>query len=114
MLRKKRLAGSSKYLRNRCQVCKNVVETGTFQSFVNKKADKINHRFTCRDKCLVYLISCKVCERQYTCQTVDEFRYRWNNYKNNNRESLRGGVNISKLSFCTFPKSRPQQFPRRY
>ena len=90
MLRKKRLAGSSKYLRNRCQVGKNVVETGTFQSFVNKKADKINHRFTCRDKCLVYLISCKVCERQYTCQTVDEFRYRWNNYKNNNRESLRG------------------------
>ena len=68
-----------------------IVQTGTFQSFVNKKANKINHRFTCRDKSLVYLLSCKVCERIYTDQTVDEFRYRWNNYKNNNRESLRGG-----------------------
>ena len=48
------------------------------------------HRFTCSDICLVYLLSCKVCGRQYTGQTVDEFRYRWNNYKDNNRKSLRG------------------------
>ena len=68
-----------------------IVQTGTFQSFVNKKANKINHRFTCRYKRLVYLVSCKVCEWQYTDQTVDEFRYRWNNYKNNIRESLWGG-----------------------
>ena len=85
-----RLVGSRKCLRNRCQVCKNVVETDIFQSFVDKKVYKINHRFTCSDKCLVYLLSCKVCGRQYTGQTVDEFRYRWNNYKDNNRKSLRG------------------------
>ena len=84
-----RLVGSRKCLRNRCQVCKNVVETDIFQSFVDKKVYKINHRFTCSDKCLVYLLSCKVCGRQYTGQTVDEFRYRWNNYKDNNRKSLR-------------------------
>ena len=48
------------------------------------------HRFTCSDICLVYLLSRKVCGRQYTGQTVDEFRYRWNNYKDNNRKSLRG------------------------
>ena len=85
-----RLLGSRKCLRNRCQVCKNVVETDIFQSFVDKKVYKINHRFTCSDKCLVYLLSCKVCGRQYTGQTVDEFRYRWNNYKDNNRKSLKG------------------------
>ena len=85
-----RLVGSRKCLRNRCQVCKNVVETDIFQSFVDKKVYKINHRFTCSDKCLVYLLSCKVCGRQYTGQTVDEFRYRWNNYKDNNRKSLKG------------------------
>ena len=86
-----RLVGSRKCLRNRCQVCKNVVETDTFQSFVDKKVYKIKHRFTCRDKCLVHLLSsCKVCERQYTGQTVDEFRYRWSNYKDNNGKSLRG------------------------
>ena len=27
---------------------------------------------------------------QYNGQTNDEFRYRWNNYKDNNRKSLRG------------------------
>ena len=57
-----RLVGSRKCFRNRCQVCKNVVETDTFQSFVDKKVYKINHRFTCSDKCLVYLLSCKVCD----------------------------------------------------
>ena len=73
-----RFVGSRKCLGNRCQVCRNV------------KPDTFNHRFTCSDTCLVYLLSCKVCGRQYTGQTVDEFRYRWNNYKDNNRKSLRG------------------------
>ena len=50
-----RLVGSRKCLRNRCQVCKNVVEADPFQSFVDKKVYKMNHRFTCLDKCLVYL-----------------------------------------------------------
>ena len=63
-----RLVGSRKCLRNRCQVCKNVVETGAFQSFVDKKLYKINHRFTCSDKCLVYLLSFNVCGGQYTGQ----------------------------------------------
>ena len=57
---------------------------------MDKKVYKISHRFTCSDKCLVYLLSCKVCGWQYTGQTVDEFRYRWNNYKDNSRKSLRG------------------------
>ena len=85
-----RLVGSRKCNKNCCQVCKNVIETETFQSFVDKKIYKINHRFTCSDKCLVYLLSCKVCGMQYNGQTNDEFRYRWNNYKDNNRKNLRG------------------------
>ena len=97
-----RLVGSRKCLRNRCQVCKNVVETDIFQSFVDKKVYKINHRFTCSDKCLVYLLSCKVCGRQYTGQTVDEFRYRWNNYKDNNRKSLRGNEHKQAGFFAHF------------
>ena len=81
----KRPVGSRKCNKNRCQVCENVI-----QPFVDKKVYKINHRFTCSDKCLVYLLSCKVCGMQYNGQTNDEFRYRWNNYKDNNRKSLRG------------------------
>ena len=32
---------------------------------------------------VVYLLTCNVCLTQYVGQTVEEFRYRWNNYKNN-------------------------------
>ena len=41
-------------------------------------------------KCLVYLLSCKVCGMQYNNQTNDEFRYRENHYRDNNRKSVRG------------------------
>ena len=83
------LLGSGKFLRNLCQVCKNVAETDTFQSFVDKKVHKNNHRFTYSDKCLVHLLSCNVFQRQYNGRTVNESRYRWDNYKNNNRKSLK-------------------------
>ena len=88
--------GSKKCLRNRCQVFEKVVETDTFQSIVDKKVYKINQRFTCSEKCSVYLLSCNVCARQYTAGTLDEFRYRWNNYRDNNKKR-----------FCSFPKFRP-------
>ena len=39
---------------------------------------------------MVYLLSFKVCGMQYNGQTNDEFRYRWNNYKDNDRKRLRG------------------------
>ena len=84
-----RLVGSRKCSKYRCQVCKNVTETEIFQSFIDKKIYKTSHRFTCSDKCLVYVLSCKVCGMQYNGQTNDEFRYRCNNYKDNNRKSLR-------------------------
>ena len=57
----------------------------TFTSTVTKKPYKINHKFVCSDKCLIYLLTCKKCLIQYVTKTVDEFRYRWNNYKNNSK-----------------------------
>ena len=39
---------------------------------------------------LVYLLTCSCCKKQYVGQTVDEFRFRWNNYKNNGRKHQRG------------------------
>ena len=61
-----RLFGSRKCSKNRCQVRKNAIETETFQSFVDKKVYKINHRFACSDECLVYLLSCKICGMKLT------------------------------------------------
>ena len=51
---------------------------------------KINHQFNCGDKCLIYLLTCKTCLKQYVGQTVDEFQYRCNNYKRNDKKYLRG------------------------
>ena len=36
------------------------------------------------------LLSCKVCGLQYVGSTTDKFRFRWNNYKENDRKALRG------------------------
>ena len=61
-----------------------------WQISIVDKVCKINHRFTCRDKCLFCLLSCKVCNMQHNSQTNYGFRYRWNSYRENNRKSLRG------------------------
>ena len=42
------------------------------------------------DKCLVYLLTCNCCKKQYVGQTVDKFRFRWNNYKSNWRKHQHG------------------------
>ena len=33
----------------------------------------------------MYLGTCKICTKQYTGQTTDSFRSRWNNYKSKSR-----------------------------
>ena len=77
-----RTVGSSKCNSPRCLTCKNVQECDTFTSHVTKEASKINHHFHCNSKCLVYLLSCKVCGKQYVGSTTDKFRFQWNSYKN--------------------------------
>ena len=85
-----RNTGSCKCKGNRCQVCLNVSETETFTSTVTHTSYKINHSFDCNDKCLIYLLTCKTCLKQYVGSTTDCFRYRWNNYKCNDRKYARG------------------------
>ena len=85
-----RSVGSFKCRNRRCQVCDNVTETTTFKSSVTSNEYKINHSFNCNEKCLIYLLTCKTCKKQYVGKTCDSFRFRWNNYKDNNRKFLRG------------------------
>ena len=58
-------------------------ETGTFTSTTTRETYKINHQPNCNNKCVVHLITCKVCLKQYVGQTIEEFRLRWKNYKSN-------------------------------
>ena len=78
-----RTKGSFKCGSKRCEVCLNVNETSTFDSTVTGETYIINHKFNCNDKCLVYLLTSNCCIKQYMGQTVDKFRFRWNNYKSN-------------------------------
>ena len=85
-----RKVGSCKCKGKSCEVCKNVLETDTFTCSNDQTTYKINHKFDCNEKCLVYLITCNKCLKQYVGQTVDMFRSRWNNYKDNSRKFDRG------------------------
>ena len=71
----KRTAGSYKCNTPRCQVGKNVKECYEFSSHVTKETFKINHYFDYNSKCLIYLMSCKVCGKQYVGSTTERFRF---------------------------------------
>ena len=81
-----RKIGSKKCAKNRCEVCDYVTDTETFTSTVTGESLKINHQLNCDDRCIIYLLTCKQCQNQYTGETTDDFRYRWNNYKSNSRK----------------------------
>ena len=87
----KRKVGSFECKGKRCQTGLNENETDSFGSSVTKEEYKINHCFDCNEKCLIYLLTCKVYLKQYVGQTVEEFRLRSNNYKSNNRKHQRLG-----------------------
>ena len=79
---------SRKCSKKRCEVCENVHNSDTFRSSVTSETFKINHRLTCNDKCLVYLFTCS---KQYSRETIDQFRLKYNSYKSNDRKFKRGG-----------------------
>ena len=85
-----RKVGSAKCNGKCCQVCLNINETDTFESFQTKQKCKINHHLNCNVKCLIYVLSCKVCVLQYVGSTSNKFHLRWNNYKENDRKVIRG------------------------
>ena len=85
-----RTGGSFKCGSKRCEVCLNVNEPSAFASIVTGETNIINHKFNCNDKCLVYLLTCNCCKKQYVAQTIDKFRFRWSNCKSNCRKYQRG------------------------
>ena len=60
---------------------KNVKEYVKKVNIYTGESFKINHKFNCDDRCLIDLLTCNQCRKQYVGQTVDSFRFRWNNCK---------------------------------
>ena len=57
---------------SRCQIRAYVNETDSFTRTVTETY-KINHRFDCMEKCLIYLLTCNKCRKQYLGQIVETF-----------------------------------------
>ena len=70
----------------RYEVCYDVTDTSTFSGTVTGDTFKINHSLNCDDTCFIYLMTSKQCNKQYTGETTDLFRSRWNSYKDNTRK----------------------------
>ena len=62
----------------------------SFTSMVKGKTYKLNHKFDCMEKCLIYLFICTICRKQCAGQTVDTFPYRCNNYRSNSCKHAHG------------------------
>ena len=43
----------------------------------------MNFHFDCNSICVVYLLTCRICKKQYTGSTITRFRERFNQYKSN-------------------------------
>ena len=69
-----RSVGSFKCDTKCCEVCDVISDTDTFSSTATGESFKINHKFNCNDKCVVYLATFKICNKQYTGQTTGSFR----------------------------------------
>ena len=81
-----RVTGSCKCHGKRCAMCLNFKEVSNFTRSVTHETSKTNHKFDCDSKCLIYLLTCKQCSEQYVGQIIDDFRFRWNKYKDNKRK----------------------------
>ena len=70
-------------------VCEFLIEGDTFTSYVTKREYKINFRFNCDSKYVIYLVSCTCCGVHYVGSTITKFRVRFNNRKSKIRRHCR-------------------------
>lgn len=70
----------------RYEACNNVTYATIISSAVNGDTFKINTSLNCDDKCLIYCVTCKQCNKQYRGKTKDQFRNNCINYKDNARK----------------------------
>ena len=69
--------------RKNCEICYILHQGDTFESSNSGKQHKINFSFNCNSRNVVYLLTCKICEKQYVGSAVTKFRSRFNQYKSN-------------------------------
>ena len=69
--------------RKSCEICHILHQGDTFESSNTGKQYKINFSFNCNSRNVAYLLTRKICEKQYLGSTVTKFRSRFSQYKSN-------------------------------
>ena len=64
-----------------CEISHILHQGDTFESLNTGKQYKINFSFNCKSRNVVYLLTCKMFEKQYIGSTVTKFRSRFNQYE---------------------------------
>ena len=105
-----RKVGSSECGKQRCEVCNNVTVATIFRSTVTGDTFKINHSLNCDDKCLIYLVTCKQFNKQYTNKNTNQFHNIWNKYKNNARKFDKKEPCMQEYSYKHFRSEGRKEF----
>jgi len=92
--------------RSNCQVCPLFKLGNVFESTNSRETYVINFKFGCNSENVIYLLTCKVCQKQYVGSTITKFRLRLNQYKSNLR--LYAEIYYSYLFANTFTKESTQ------
>ena len=106
-----RTMGSFKCGSKRCDVCNYITENDTFTRSVTGETYIINNRLDCNDKCLVYLLTCNKCKKQYTGHTTDSFHGRLNNYKSKSKSFKSGERCVQEHLYKHFVSEGHTQLP---
>ena len=69
--------------RKNCDICNILYPSNQFRSTVTGEVYKMNFYFNCNSDCVVYLLTCKICAKQYTGSTITKSRSIFNQYKSN-------------------------------
>ena len=103
---------SEKCGKSRCKVCLNIQETDTFTRTTTGKSFKIIHKLNRDDNCLIYLLTCKCCGKQYLGEIIHELQLGLINYKSNDSKNARNEACMQKHLFEHFKSEGHSGFVR--
>ena len=67
--------------RRGCITCRHIKTTDTFRSTVTKRSYKMHTPATCKTECVVYLIQCSKCQKQYVGLSKNALHIRLNGHR---------------------------------
>ena len=79
----KKEQGNFPCCRKKCDICNILYPSNQLRRVVTREEYKMNFHFNRNSDYVVYLLTCKVCAKQYTGSTINKFRSRFNQYKSN-------------------------------